>query len=86
MEKEYLGDSVYIELTPLGFLLTTENGLPSDPSNQIYIDAGTYGAFRDYVERANAEMEDRPAGTITAEERQADELAREADRERKENV
>jgi hypothetical protein len=37
--KTYLGDSVYSELDAYGTLtLTTENGLPNDPSNRIVLE------------------------------------------------
>ena len=38
--KEYLGDSVYVSIDPwdAGIILTTENGLPNDPSNKIYME------------------------------------------------
>lgn len=39
MSKHYLGDSVYIRRNEAGcFILTTENGLPDDPSNVIYLE------------------------------------------------
>jgi len=38
MSKVYLGDSVYVECELYGMKLTTENGLPTDPSNTIYLD------------------------------------------------
>lgn len=38
MPKEYLGDSVYAEYKDGQLWLTTENGLPSDPSNRIYLE------------------------------------------------
>lgn len=37
-EKTYLGDSVYAEATSHGVRLTTENGLPTDPSNTIFLE------------------------------------------------
>lgn len=37
-EKVYLGDSVYAVFDGYGVWLTTENGLPTDPSNRIYIE------------------------------------------------
>ena len=36
--KIYLGDSVYAEFDGYGITLTTENGLPGDPSNTIYME------------------------------------------------
>jgi hypothetical protein len=38
MEKEYLGDSVYAEYDYGAIVLTTENGLTSDPSNTVVIE------------------------------------------------
>jgi hypothetical protein len=35
--KTYLGDSVYVEVEGGMLKLTTENGLPWDPSNTIYL-------------------------------------------------
>ena len=40
--KQYLGDSVYCEFDGCEIILTTENGLPDDPSNQIVLDLGIY--------------------------------------------
>lgn len=40
--KTYIGDSVYAELIDgRSILLTTENGLPNDPSNKIYMEPET---------------------------------------------
>ena len=36
--KVYLGDSVYCEYDGYSFKLTTENGLPTDPSNTIIME------------------------------------------------
>ena len=36
--KYYLGDSVYAELSGYTIILTTENGVPFDPSNKIVIE------------------------------------------------
>lgn len=38
MCKVYLGDSVYAMKGPGGIVLTTENGLPDDPSNIIVLE------------------------------------------------
>ena len=39
MEKVYLGDSVYATIPGNGeVVLTTENGLPNDPSNSIVME------------------------------------------------
>lgn len=37
-KKTYLGDSVYAESDGMHVTLTTENGLPSDPSNTIHLE------------------------------------------------
>lgn len=39
-DKEYLGDSVYAEHGPFrgAITLTTQNGLPTDPSNEIVLE------------------------------------------------
>jgi hypothetical protein len=36
--KTYIGDSVYLEVQADGYWLTTENGLPTDPSNKIFLE------------------------------------------------
>lgn len=52
MNKEYLGDSVYIEMTNWGeFILTTENGLPTDPSNRIFLEHEVTNRLLDYIKR-----------------------------------
>lgn len=40
MTKRYIGDSVYARHIPQesAIVLTTENGLPNDPSNEIYLE------------------------------------------------
>ena len=51
MKKVYLGDSVYVELNEHGqIVLTTENGLPTDPSNEIFLEPEVYYALVAYVE------------------------------------
>ena len=50
MSKTYLGDSVYCEVIHGQIKLTTENGLPSDPSNKIYLDLEVYEALVRFVE------------------------------------
>ena len=48
--KEYLGDSVYVEEESGGYVLTTENGLPGDPSNLIFLEDSVYRALVRFVE------------------------------------
>lgn len=47
--KMYLGDSVYVATDGHGIILTTENGLPDDPSNSIYLEPETWAALQLYV-------------------------------------
>jgi len=50
MPKTYLGDSVYAEINEWGQItLTTENGLPNDPSNVIYLEPEVFQALCKYV-------------------------------------
>lgn len=51
--KIYLGDSVYAAIDPdgRGIVLTTENGIPEDPSNTIFLDSSVVDALLKYVER-----------------------------------
>ena len=48
--KEYLGDRVYVEEESGGYVLTTENGLPGDPSNLIFLEDSVYRALVRFVE------------------------------------
>lgn len=51
-DKAYLGDSVYADIDDFGgIILTTENGLPNDPSNEIYMEPEVISAFNNYVSR-----------------------------------
>ena len=50
-QKEYLGDSVYAAWDGNGVILTTENGLPGDPSNEIYIEDRVWKALKKFVDR-----------------------------------
>lgn len=47
--KRYLGDSVYVTYDGM-FRLTTENGLPDDPSNKIAMEDFVVQAFFRYIE------------------------------------
>ena len=52
MNKEYLGDSVYVEHLREGTLeLTTWNGLLDDPSNVIVLEPEVYEALLRYRDR-----------------------------------
>ena len=49
--KRYLGDSVYADFDIRGGIwLTTENGLPNDPSNQIFLESVTLDALLEYLD------------------------------------
>ena len=45
-KKIYLGDSVYALYDGYHIVLTTENGLPNDPSNKISLDASVLSILR----------------------------------------
>jgi hypothetical protein len=47
MDKQYLGDSVYVEHDGYGLTLTTESGM--GPSNTIYLEPVVYKSLQDYV-------------------------------------
>ena len=51
--KQYLGDSIYADTDGSGMLLTTENGLPTDPSNSIYIEVPVLVSLIKYAVRLN---------------------------------
>jgi hypothetical protein len=57
-KKIYLGDSVYAEWLDNQLILTTENGLPEDPSNLIYLEPEVIEALQkywDYIKKHIAE-------------------------------
>jgi len=62
MNKEYLGDSVYVEFNGWAIVLTTENG--EGASNTIVLEQETYEALTRYVERIPT------SAPITSEDRQ----------------
>ena len=49
--KQYIGDSVYADFDGYHVVLTTENGLPTDPSNTIYIEPRTIDMLFLYVKK-----------------------------------
>ena len=51
MNKQYLGDSVYVEREGYDVVLTTENGYPDDPSNRIVLDPSVYAALWQYIDK-----------------------------------
>jgi len=57
MNKEYIGDSVYVEMGGYGeLILTTENGLPTDPSNTIVLEDTVMDALVNYQKRMLKEL------------------------------
>jgi hypothetical protein len=48
MSKVYLGDSVYAMKEDDGITLTTENGLPGDPSNTIFLEPEVLDALFEF--------------------------------------
>ena len=51
-QKAYLGDSVYAQIDDFGgIILTTENGLPTDPSNEIVLEPEVISALKNYISR-----------------------------------
>ena len=57
MNKEYLGDSVYAVFDGYHVVLTTENGLPHDPSNRIALEPSVIRALNNYVQAIRKERE-----------------------------
>jgi hypothetical protein len=57
--KAYLGDSVYANFDGNSIILTTENGLPNDPSNTIALEVPVLNALLRYARSVfNTERED----------------------------
>jgi hypothetical protein len=50
-KKTYLGDSVYAQFDGYHIILTTENGLPDDPSNRIALEPQVIGLLKRYYDR-----------------------------------
>ena len=48
--KRYIGDSVYVQFDGYHYVLTTENGLPYDPSNRICLEPSVYESLVKWVE------------------------------------
>ena len=49
--RAYLGDSVYADFDGYYVTLTTENGLPNDPSNRICLEPKVIAALMRYVQK-----------------------------------
>ena len=59
-KKIYLGDSVYAEWKEGQIILTTENGLPDDPSNLIYLEPEVIEALKKFWERIKNHLFEEP--------------------------
>lgn len=70
--KEYLGDSVYAEFDGYNVVLTTENGLPTDPNNRIALEPEAIVALMAFKTRIDAYVR-----KALALERQAADAAKE---------
>jgi hypothetical protein len=55
--KAYLGDSVYADFDGYHIILTTENGLPYDPSNRIALEPAVLRALNLYADRLRTAKE-----------------------------
>jgi len=49
VDKAYLGDSVYAEYDGYQITLTTQNGLPTDPSNRIVLEPEVVSNLEKFV-------------------------------------
>lgn len=49
--KDYIGESVYVQFDGYHIILTTENGLPGDPSNLIALEPNVLDALNAYAKR-----------------------------------
>ena len=59
VDKEYLGDSVYVTAEEGRFKLTTDNG--HGPSNTIYLEPEVFDALKRYAERHAAKVTEADA-------------------------
>lgn len=53
LPKTYIGDSVYVDHGSFigEIVLTTENGMPSDPSNRIVLEPHTLNSLLEWLKR-----------------------------------
>ena len=54
--KAYLGDSVYASFDGYHIWLTTENGYPDDPRNQIALEPSVFEALIRYQEHLGEQL------------------------------
>jgi hypothetical protein len=57
-KKIYIGDSVYAEWNGHFIILTTENGLPYDPTNKIMLDGDVITALEIFVQSVRQHIRD----------------------------
>jgi hypothetical protein len=60
LNKQYIGDGVYVEIDELGLVLTTENGI--ETTNRIVLEGDVYGALEQYVARTRRKAADDSGG------------------------
>jgi hypothetical protein len=60
--KEYLGDSVYANFDGYHIILTTENGIPEDPSNEIFLEPNVLQNIFEYSKNITKKLEERHNG------------------------
>ena len=61
--KKYLGDSVYADvLDDYYVVLTTENGLPNEPSNRILLEPQVVAAFARYLAKVRKQQAESKKG------------------------
>lgn len=53
-DKDYLGDSVYVQHDGYHIILTTENGYPDDPRNRIALEPTVLASLIRYEQRIRA--------------------------------
>ncbi len=59
--KQYLGDSVYADYDGFQIWLTTENGLPTDPSNAIALEPSVFSALLTYNDWLKRQIDEHRA-------------------------
>ena len=65
MNKEYLGDAVYIEVNRFGdIILTTEDGV--NVTNRIVLEPSVLEAFENYLRRLRRELENNASDPDSA--------------------
>lgn len=63
-KKVYLGDSVYATFDGYHIVLTTENGVPGDPSNRIALEPTVLRNLSEYEKQLYKEREEKALAKI----------------------